>query len=200
VLVHPYNERDKPRLETFVGTRLLRDDLGLSGVVVRDPDESERLWRVQSVYAPLPRQGLGGVRTKLVDQYGFITFCNQRDLEVLLGLGTPGRNCPWIGKEYVEPGDREWFGFCADEEDLLDDLYDRETLLRQTCALPILPRNSSIKRRIYTSGRGGHLEEEWDMLWDMDPETGICPDTRLETLERRWTRVARSKVRWDAGF
>jgi len=204
VLVHPYNERDRHRLETFVGTRLLKDGLGLVGVVVRDPDDSERLWRVQSVYAPVPRQGLGGVRTKLVDQYDFVTFCNQRDLEVLLELGTPGRYCPWMGSEYVEPGDPEWYGFCVDGEDLLDDLYDRETLLRQTSTTPMLPRGSSITRRVYygddrvksTRKEASNYEEEWDLLWDMDPDTGICPDTRLETLSRRWSRTTKDKVRW----
>lgn len=198
MLVHPYNERDKPKLETFVGTRLLRDDLGLAGVTVKDPDDSERIWRIQSVYAPLPRRhGVGGVRTKLVDQYDFITFCNQRDLEVLLELGTPGRYCPWTGGEYVEPGDREWFGFCVDEEDLLDDLYDRETLLRQTCPLPILPRHLEISRLVHSGGRSGNVEELWTLLWDMDPETGLCPDSRLETLGRRWTRISRDKIRCD---
>lgn len=204
MLVHPYNERDKDRLETFVGTRLLKDDLGLVGVVVRDPDDAERTWRIQSVYAPIPRRGLGGVRTKLVDQYDFVTFCNQRDLEVLLELGTPGRHCPWMGGEYVEQGDRDWYGFCVDEEDLLDDLYDRETLLRQTSLLPMLPRGSCIKRRVYYGGErrrstrkdAANYEEEWDLLWDMDPETGACPDTRLETLHRRWSRTTKDKVQW----
>lgn len=204
MLVHPYNERDKARLETFVGTRLLKDDLGLVGVVVRDPSDSERLWRVQSVYAPIPRHGLGGVRAKFVDQYDFVTFCNQRDLEVLLELGTPGRYCPWLGTEYVEPGEREWYGFCVDGEDLNDDLYDRETLLRQTSPTPMLPAGYTIKRRVYYGGefiksthRGAaNYEEEWDLLWDMDPETGECPDTKISTLNRRWSRTAKGRVRW----
>lgn len=208
MLVHPYNERDKARLETFVGTRLLRDGLGLVGVMVRDPDDSERLWKIQSVYAPIPRQGVGGVRTKLVDQYDFVTFCNQRDLEVLLELGTPGRFCPWLGSEYVEPGDSAWFGLCADTEDLLDDLHDRESLLRQTSPLPLLPRGSRLTRRVfYGSGRltsthpaAPNYEEEWDLLWDMDPETGMCPDTRLETVSRRWSRTTKDKVRWAAAY
>lgn len=214
MLVHPYNERDKHRLETFVGTRLLKDDLGLVGVTVRDPSDSERTWRVQSVYASVPRQGLGGIRTRFVDQYDFVTFCNQRDLEVLLGLGTPGRYCPWTGKEYVGPGDPEWFGFCVDDNDLLDDLYDRETLLRQVSPLPMLERGSTIKRRIYSGGdqtskgwiwpstskTASNYEEEWDLLWDMDPETGTCPDTRISTLSRRWSRTTRNRVRWTEAY
>lgn len=207
MLVHPYNERDKARLETFGGTRLLKDSLGLVGVVVRDPDDSERIWRVQSVYAPIPRRGIGGVRTKLVDQYDFVTFCNQRDIEVLLELGTPGRYCPWMGSEYLEPGDKGWYGFCADEEDLLDDLYDRETLLRQTSSLPLLPQGSSIKRRVYAGGdlkstnrNASNYEEEWDLLWDMDPETGVCPDTKLETLNRRWSRTTRTRIQWTEAY
>lgn len=208
MLVHPYNERDKARLETFGGTRLLKDDLGLVGATVRDPDDSERLWGIQSVYAPISRQGVGGVRTKLVDQYDFVTFCNQRDLEVLLGLGTPGRYCPWLGSEYVEPGDPNWYGFCADEEDLLDDLHDRESLLRQTSPLLLLPRGSCLKRRVFYGGSrvssthpaAPNYEEELDLLWDMDPETGICPDTRLETVGRRWSRTMKDKVRWAAPY
>jgi hypothetical protein len=213
VLVHPYHERDKHRLETFVGTRLLKDNLGLVGVEVRDPSDSERIWKVQAVYAPLPRRGLGGVRTKLVDQYDFTTFCNQRDLEVLLELGTPGRYCPWQGGEYVEPGERGWYGLCADDEDLLDDLFDREMLLRQASPLPMLEKGSTITRRVYFGGdqtskgwlnpstgkTASNFSEEWDLLWDMDPETGMFPDTRFQTVRRRWSRTVREKVRWAEG-
>lgn len=186
---------------------MLKDSLGLVGVVVRDPDDSERIWRIQSVYSPIPRRGIGGVRTKLVDQFDFVTFCNQRDLEVILELGTPGRYCPWMGSEYLEPGDSGWYGFCTDTEDLLDDLYDRESLLRQTSGLPMLTQGSTIKRRVYSGGdlkstnkNASNYEEEWDLLWDMDPETGVCPDTRLETLSRRWSRTTRNRVRWAEDY
>lgn len=206
MLVNPYGERDRHRLETFVGTRLLKDNLGLVGVVVRDPSDSERVWRVESIYAPLPRRGLGGVRTKLVDQYDFITFINQRDLEVLLDIGKPGRHCPWWGGDYPEPGEGEWLGFCADAQDLLDDLYDRETMLRIKSPLPMLVSPSSIKRRVFcgsgllssTHRNADNFEEEWDLLWDMDPDTGLCPDTRFETLLRRWSRTTKERVRWAA--
>jgi hypothetical protein len=193
VLVHPYHERDRTKLRTYIGTRLLIDDFGLVGASLKDPNEPSRIWKIQAVYAPIPKRSLGGVRTKLIDQYSFITFCNQRDLEVLVGFGTPGRYCQWADQDYAEPGDRNWFGFCADEEDLLDDLHDRETLLRQNYPTGILPRDSIITRRVFT---GTNFEEEWDLLWDMDPDTGQCPDTRLQTLSRRWARISRDKVRW----
>lgn len=196
MLVNPYNERDRHLLEVYAGTRVLRSNLGIIGFQVTDPDNAERLWTIQSVYAPLPR-GLGGVRTKLVDQYGFITFCNQRDLEVLLEVGTPGRYCMWSGQEYVEPGEREWYGFCADEEDLRDDLFDREVLLRQESSTGILERGIELTRRVYNTA---NTEEMWCLTWDMDPETGICPDTRLETIGRRWARFSRDKVRWPPAY
>lgn len=204
MLIHPFNEKDRGRLETFSGTRLLKDSLGVVGARIQDPDDQDRCWHAQAVYAPVPERRLGGVRTKFTDQYGFTTFCNQRDLEVLLKLGTPGRYCPWGTGEYTEPGERGWYGFCLDDEDLLDDLYDREAVLRQSSPSPVLPRGSSITRRLYYGGsllKSTHRDapnyaEEWDLLWDMDPETGECPDTRLATLARRWSRVARDRVRW----
>src|ERR1700689_4821822 len=121
---------DKHLLEVFNGTRLLRNDFGLIGESIEDPFTPQRIWTIQGIYAPVPGRALGGVRAKLTDQHEFVTFCNQRDLEVLLGLGTPGRWCRWLGDEYIEPGDRAWCGFCTDAEDLRDDLYERELMLR----------------------------------------------------------------------
>lgn len=174
----------------------MRNDLGVMGTKIVDPYDDERVWTVQCLYAPVSGRALGGVRAKLLDNKGFTSFCNQRDLEVLLELGTPGRYCRWAGQEYVEPGDREWYGLCADTEDLLDDLYEREMLLREAEGTGFLPPRSEIIRLIH-AGDKNDAEELLILLWDMDPETGMCPDVRLSTIERRWTRVQREKVVWD---
>jgi hypothetical protein len=81
-------------LAVIPGTRMLEDPLGLQGAYVLDPLEPARHWWVQWVFAPVPGRALSGIRAKLVDTKGFITFCNQRDLEVMLQHAKPGEWCP----------------------------------------------------------------------------------------------------------
>ena len=139
---------------------------------------------------------LGGLRAKLTDQKGFVTFCNQRDLEVLIGLAEPGTFCPWARKYYVAPGDKDWYGLYMDDDDLEDDLHDREMLLRAASPTGILLGNLEIARRLHLDTK--YDVEELDMLlWDADPETGLTPDLRLETVERRWKRVERTRMQWE---
>lgn len=194
MLVNPYQEPQ--RVAPYPGTRLLPNDLNLSGVEVQDPKEPRRRWVIESLHSPLAGRALGGIRAKLVDTKGFITFCNQRDLEVLIGLVPVGQWCQWAGHPYVSPEDPEWIGLCADEEDLLDDLQNRELFLRAQQPSGILVPPMEIVRRV-------HMEEKYDaeelhvLLGDMDMDTGFFPDLRLETIERRWVRSHRERLRWD---
>jgi len=150
---------------------------------------------VQGVFAPLEGRALGGVRTKLVDQKGFVAFCNQRDMEVLIGMALPGTYCSWAEEAYVGPEDEEWFGLCCDEEDLLDDLYEREMMLRAQVPGGVLTTELDIARRVHLTKNDDH-EELFVLLGDYEPETGMFPDRRFETLERRWIRSERRRVRW----
>lgn len=168
------------RLSPFIGERVLYGD-------------PRRLWTIQSFLLPA-RRALGGVRAKLQDQKGFVTFCNQRDLEVLLGLGTPGEMCFWLGKKYAEPGDKNWVGFYADEFDLTDDLYERELLIR--CEYPLIPDGMSLNRLIHIE-QGVDVEETYVLLGDWDRNIGLSPDPRYETVQQRWVRVERVKATWE---
>jgi hypothetical protein len=178
------------------GTRLLEATLGVVGARITDPLHAQRMWEVQGLYLPVEGRALGGVRAKLVDQKGFITFCNQRDLEVLLGIGRVGSPVEWRDDEYVAPGDREWCGLCCDEDDLLDDLQEREMFFRAQLPSGMLYPNLEMERRV-------HLHDTYDceelylVVQDCDPETGLFPDARFETIERRWTRAERRRVRWE---
>ena len=194
MLVNPYVE--KTRVATYEGTRLIQEDLGIIGAEVYDPKEPLRKWFVQSIYAPLPGRALGGVRAKLQDEKGFVSFINQRNLEVSLGLVRPGQWCNWAGQPYVDPDDRDWFGICADEEDLLDDLHERELLLRAHIPGGVLYPPMEITRRIHRDVKSD-FEELFMLLWDMDPETGFGPDLRLETIESRWSKVEKERLVWD---
>jgi hypothetical protein len=115
---------------------------------------------------------------------------------VILGRARPGDWCRWAGSEYVGPDDPEWFGFCADDDDLLDDLHEREWKLRFNSPDMSLIGHREIIRRV-------HLEAKYDaeellvLLGDYDHETGQSPDTRLETIERRWMRSHRERLRWE---
>ena len=189
MLLNPY----KDRLTTFQGTRLLEDRLGLLGASFPDAKKPERIWVVQGLYAPIEGRALGGVRFKLEDQKGFTTFCNQRDFEVLLEVVKPGERCRWTGSTYPEPGSPEWYGLCIDKVDLMDDLLDREMLLR--AEMPgVLPTNIELVRRLHNDGVD--TEELLILLWDSDGN-GTSPDPRLETIMTRWDSVEREKVEWD---
>lgn len=191
MLINPCTEQ----MTTFPGTRLMQDTLGIIGIAMNDLHEPGRVWTIQSVYAPIPKRMLGGVRVRLLDQKGFITFVNQRDLEVLLGLVQPGAYCHWTGENYLGPDDRDWCGLCVDTEDLLDDLYERELFLRaQTDGS--LGHGQEVYRRVHRE-KGCDEEELLTLLWDADPETGQGPDARLETLDRRWVRIERGKLLWQ---
>ena len=192
MLINAY--KNPPRC--IPGTRMLEDTLGTMGVRIPDPQTENRTWEVQSMYLPIEGRMLGGVRAKLVDQKNFVTFCNQRDLEVMLGLGIPGRYCVWAGAEYVGPDHAEWFGFCADDDDLLDDLFDREMFLRGEYPGGVLPPGLCIERGVHT-GETHDFEDVFILRGDVDFDTGMYPDLRMETLERRWARSERRRVRWE---
>jgi hypothetical protein len=191
MLINPY----KSHFTTIPGTRILTSDLGLAGFQYADPASPLRVWTLQYLFAPIPGRALGGVRAKLMDDKGFITFCNQRDLEILLGIAQPGDHCHWSGGTYPERDSREWYGLCVDDEDLQDDLHERELRLREQYPGMPLPPHLEITRRIHDSGADA---EELDMLlWDMDTRTGLSPDARLETVDHRWVRIDRTKVIWE---
>jgi hypothetical protein len=180
---------------------MLIESLGLIGAVIEDNRRRDRWWKITNLFAPIKNRHLGGIRAKLEDQKGFITFCNQRDLELLLHLAEPGDFCPWTDDEYPELESRDFYGLCADPEDLEDDLFDRELQLRALMASSseypdVIPYGYQFTRRVHIS-RGVDAEEVDMMLFDCDPDTGLGPDPRFETLMRRWTKVERSTITWD---
>jgi hypothetical protein len=183
-------------LEVIPGTPFVQNiELGKflgAGVFGEDP---QRLWTIQSFLVPSRRRALGGVRTKLRDQKNFITFINQRDLEVLLGLGTPGQPCFWLKKRYPGPEDKDWIGFYTDTEDLTDDLYEQEYFIRYD--YPMIPEGTSVTRRIHIEN-GVDVIQTDILLWDADLEQGISPDMRHSTINNRWRRVERENIIWNA--
>ena len=89
-----------------------------------------------------------------------------------------------------------------DEEDLEDDLFERELHLRGLMAASVeypdvIPFGYEMPRRLHM-GKGHDVEELNTMLYDCDPTTGYGPDPRFETLMKRWARVERNRVRWEA--
>lgn len=194
MIVNPYT--NKEALATYAGTRILQQDFGLIGTILTDPYRRSRLWTIQALYGPVPGRSIGGIRAKLTDNKGYISFLNQMDLEILLGLAQPGTKCRWSGKEYAGIDSKSFYGFCCDDDDLIDDLFDRELLLRGNSLSGMLTENTQLVRRIHYEDKVD-FEELQMLLWDADPETGICPDLRIETLERRWSRVERQRLPWE---
>lgn len=196
MIINPYTPEGQVLLAPIPGTHIVEDSLGIVGATVRDPLNIMREWTIRSLYTPIRGRLIGGLRAKLEDQKGFITFCNQRDLEVLLDVASPGAYCIWLDDKYVEPGEREWIGFCVDELDLLDDLYDRE--LEARAQLPrqdmVLPPGLNFERRIHDGPHNDFIEHMM-LRFDLDPDTGVGPDTRMATVDYRWTSVERTHPR-----
>lgn len=192
MLVNPFTATGRASLQTVADSNLLCETFGISGETIPDPNNRYRLWTVQALYAPVSWRAVGGVRAKLADQKGFVTFCNQRDLEVLLDIVSPGDYCPWLDKNYVAPDDDEWLGLCSDEQDLIDDLYDREIEARDLFPSgSMLPPGLSLGRRIH-DGRNNDFVEEMTLLWDGYRGAGGGPDMRYETVINRWASVERT--------
>lgn len=182
-------------LPVLPGTRMLSEGFGVVGLCVDDPKTFRRKWTVTKLYAPIQGRALGGIRVRLADNKGFVSFCNQRDFELMMEIAAPGQWCPWTNEEYPGINDPEFYGPCMDEEDLLDDLYERELELRANFPHPWLASNTEITRRIHLDAKDD-AEELQILLWDMDPYTGDYPDPRFETLQRRWSRVERRRLMW----
>ena len=185
------------RPEVVPGTRRLEADFGIQGQRLRDLYNDERYWEVGESYLPFYGRALGGIRTKLTDQKGFVTFCNQRDFEVLLGMARPGDWCRWAGEEYVAPGHTKWMGLCCDEADIEDVLFGTEMTLRQYSPYNgwlVPPMDVEFRVHVET---GYDVEETHVLIIDHDPETGLGPDTQFETLYRRWARSERRRIQWN---
>lgn len=193
MIVNPHTQEGRSLIRPLGDTNLLEDTFGLVGTKITDLHNRFREWTVLSLYAPTLGRAVGGIRAKLVDQKGFVTFCNQRDLEVLLELASPGGWCQWLGCDYVEPSSDEWLGFCADEDDLIDDLFDRELEARALYCPngEPLPNVLNFVRRIH-DGLHNDFEEEMLLISDMCRETGVSPDFRFETVINRWRSVERT--------
>ena len=193
MLVNPLTDK----LIVIPGTRFLEDPLGLQGAYIVDYREPWRHWTVQWILAPVPGRHLGGIRAKVIAHKGFVSFINQRDLEVTLGHGKPDSWCGWLGQNYVSPSSPDWYGICCDEEDLRDDLFEHECRLRQQYSgYGWLPSGLEITRRIHLE-EGNDVEELQTLLWDMNPDTRQYPDPQLDTVQRRWARVERRKMKWE---
>lgn len=194
MLINP----NRIQLPTIPGTRILEENFGLPGFRYIDPRQPYRTWVLQLLYAPIRRRRLGGVRAKFMDDKSYISFCNQRDLEVILGLAMPGTRCGWADMDYAQAGDPDWFGLCVDDEDLEDDLLERELRLRDQyyqAQTLILPPNLELERRIHNGSTD--MQELFLLLGDADPVTGYGPDSRLETVTKRWVRIERMALPWE---
>lgn len=196
MIVNP--QRDKGLLTTC-GGRLLNETFELVDQTIRDPYEPRRIWKIEGLYSPIPGRAVGGIRAKVRDEKDFISFINQRDLEVLIGEAEPGDYCRWLGSDYVGPQHRNWIGFCLDDEDLRDDMFARELELRfhqqEMTGSPLLPTGLELSRRVHMN----NSYDAEDLLYlrgDFDPDTGMYPDARLETIDMRWTLIERQKVTW----
>jgi hypothetical protein len=183
MMINPFNDG----IRTIEGTPFVQE-LALSDFIgMRVHSENpKRVWVIQGFLLPSRKRAIQGIRAQVRDQKGFVTFCNQRDLEVLLGLGLPGNMCHWLGRRYAAPGDEDWIGFHSAEDDLWDDLYERELCVR--CDYPTIPEGTTVNRYVHLE-RGIDVEETWVCIKNNS--------TRYETVYHRWVRVERVRATWE---
>ena len=153
MIINPF--REKP--DRFGNTRLVTADLGLAGKKVRDPRTS-RVFVLSHIFGPVNSLAIQGIRVRGQDKNGIVSFINQRDLEVLLGLGVPGRTCRWFGRDYVDPSEPEWIGFAMEPEDSQDDLLIQEMQLVETKGPP--KQGDQLIRDLHCS-ETKDIREEW---------------------------------------
>ncbi len=181
-------------------SRMLGESFELNKIVgqsILDPATPNRIWTLYCWYAPVKRR-LGGLRAKFVDQKGFTTFCNQRDLELMLGLAQPGDWCRWTNAHYPERNSAEFYGFCMDEIDICDDLHAWEMQKRieyWNQGHAIIPETFDISRRLHI-GANNDVEQIDVFLFDYNPDTGMGPDPDVIRIDQRWRRSERSAVTW----
>lgn len=200
MLLNPF--RDPPDRYRIEHSRMLGDGFvlnSLAGVVLPDRKNPSRAWTLCCFYMPLTdRKGLQGVRAKLVDQKGFTTFCNQRDLELMLGYVKPGMWCTWTDSPYPEFDSPDFYGFCMDFEDGIDDLHGWEMLKRQEYwarGYQVIPETFDVTRRLHLD-TNVDVEQLDQFLYDYNPDTGMSPDYDVLRLSQRWRRVERNSVIW----
>lgn len=178
----------RDRLSTFGKTRLVTTDLGLIGHKLRCP-RVNRIFTITQLFAPVQRTSIGGLRARVVDVKGFSSFINQRDLEVLLGVGSPDLECAWLGKNYVDSSSSDWGGFALSPPyESEDDMLIRE--MEWIDAGNAFAYGASLQRRVHQE-EGKDVEEEWLFL---STKQLIAP----EDVGKRWTRSDSQRVRWNA--
>ncbi len=185
---------DKDKLKTYAGTRILRNDLNLLQKELKDPENTLRVWRIVGVYAPVRGRAVVGIRVKVVDKQGIVSFVEQMQLEVLLGLVTPGTQCRWSGKTYQPAVHQLFHAFVMDDDDCMDDLLDREHILRAQYPDGVIPDQTGLIRQ-YQEEPGLMYRDTLELLTDGDVSTGMRPDYRLETISKRWLRQNRERLR-----
>ena len=177
-------------MPTIGNSRILRDDFGLIGHAVHDQRVDGGKWFIHGVYAPLGSHRPSGIRVKVVHPpSSTVTFIGQIYLEVALGLATPGSLCPWAGIPYPRPGTPTFYALVCDDDDLEDDLYDRELVLRSD-ATEILREGTTITRR-YQHEPGSIYRETLILVRDRGG-SGEVPANQLDGVGTRWQRVERS--------
>lgn len=188
-------------LTPLTPTRRLREDLDVVGQEFTDPTNSRRCWTVDGLYAPIQARALGGVRLRVKDQKGFVSYINQRDAEVLLNYASAGELCGWLGSQrYLSPSDINFWGLCIDPFDMEDEIVSIEAMIRydkfRARASPIIPTGYRISVPLHL-GKGEDVLRMLSFTGDMDPGTMLSPDLSLERAARRWQILDTRKVDWS---
>jgi len=187
MIVHP--TRDRHLMGIIPGSRILKETFNLIGHEIVDRQTPGGKWLISGVYAPIAGRKPQGIRVKVTNPMTqAVTFVEQLYLEVALSIAEPGSYCLWSQSAYPAPGSSSFHALVCDDDDLEDDLYDRELIYRD---LPDpLPEGSTIERT-YQSEPGAVFHE---ILTLVNGPANRGPNSLgIQNIDARWKRVERSR-------
>lgn len=175
------------------------------------PENTGRIWETRCIFNPIPQRMIAGYRWMCVDQFGFISYVEQRDFEMLLGIGKPGDKIPWNPRyKYVEYSDPEFCGLQLDDDDIDEIIYMYEEGLRQQSSNGLLngfvqwndgPQVADLFLQLMTSENANYMYH-FSFLTDsmreiIEPNSQIkqyVPNWRVGNVRSRWAKVEALRI------
>lgn len=154
---------------------------------------------------------ISGFRWMCVDQYGFISYIEQRDFEFILGIGKAREYVPWSPRnKYVDYDDPDFCGLQMDDDDIDEVIFMHEETLRAQSPNGALngfvrwydgPQVADLYLQL-TTGDNDNFMYHFSFLTDSMKETTdiisqtkqYTPNWRVGNIRSRWAKVESLRI------